>query len=73
MSDIVINPVHSQFTLQFAKLRNEGILNRSDISTYNFSSVGLEWPSGDETFEEDLEVLSRRGKILKIGDLPKNQ
>ena len=73
MTDIVINPTYSQFTFEFAKLRNEGILNKSDISTWNYSSVNLTFPNGYETFEEDLEVLSRRDNILKIGDLPKNQ
>lgn len=73
MTDIIFDQTYSQFTLAYAKLRNEGILNRSSISTYNFSSVNLTYPSGEETFEEDLEVLSRRGNILRIEDLPKNQ
>ena len=72
MTDIIINPTYSQFTLQFAKLRNGGLENKSDISIFNYSSVGLEWPDGLTNDENDLKPISRLGKQLDISDFPKN-
>lgn len=72
MTDIVINPTYSQFTLTFAKLRNAGLENKSDISTYNYSSVGLEIPDGLTNDESDLKSLSRMGNQLTIKDYSKN-
>ena len=72
MTDIVFDQTYSQFTLQFARLRNEGLENKSDISTYNYSSVGLEWPDGFTNDENDLKPISRLGKQLGISDYWKN-
>ena len=72
MVDIVINPTYSQFTLEYAKLRNQGLANHSDISLYNYSSVNLSYPQGWGTQEEDLKPVSRLGKALDIHDYFKN-
>ena len=72
MTDIVINPTYSQFTLEYAKLRNRGLVNQSDISNYNYSSVNLSWPDGYTNDESDLKPLSRTGNQLTIKDYPKN-
>ena len=73
MTDIVINPTYSQFTLEYAKLRNQGLVNHSDISYFNYSSVNLSWPDGYTNDENDLKPLSRIGNQLTIKDYPKNQ
>lgn len=72
MTDIVINPTYSQFTLEYAKIRNNGLENKSSVSTYNYSSVGLEWPNGFTNDEEDFKPISRLEKQLGISDYPKN-
>jgi len=72
MTDIVINPTYSELTLQFAKIRNKGLENKSDISAYNYSSVGLEWPDGLANDENDLKPISRLGKRLDIHNYFKN-
>ena len=63
---------YKELTREYAEMRNKGIENKSDLSNWEYEQANLSWPDGFQTFEEDFQPLSRRGKQLGVSTFPKN-
>ena len=58
------------FTRKFAELRNDGLENHSNIDTWEYEWVGLEWPEGFRPQDDDFVPVNRLGKTLSKKDFP---
>ena len=47
------------FTRKFAELRNDGLENHSNIDTWEYEWVGLEWPEGFRPQDDDFVPVNR--------------
>jgi len=66
------NELYKIFTLYYAKLRNDGLENASNLDEWEYDWANLSKLDGYEPDESDFEVYSRRNNILDIHKFPKN-
>lgn len=55
-------------TWEYAKVRNKGLDNHSNITLYEYEWAGLSYPDGYKPDEDDFKPRNRLNKKLTIKD-----
>lgn len=63
---------YKELTLEYAKTRNDGLENASNLTDYEYEWANLSGLDGFKVDENDFNPISRLNKKLTIEDYKKN-